>query len=133
MIIANFKSNIVDSQNWIDNFMNSCQQVKCYVGIAPPYIHLSKYLEGIKCLGNQNNLDNDHWNIEIGAQDVDHSSGSRTGAISVEMLEDCGVDFVIIGHSERREFFHEENDLIRKKIDIVNERKLNTTIFSSSI
>ena len=102
MIIANFKSNIVDSQNWIDNFMNSCQQVKCYVGIAPPYIHLSNYLEGIQCLDNQNNLDNDDWNIEIGAQDVDHSSGSRTGAISVEMLEDCGVDFVIIGHSERR-------------------------------
>ena len=128
MIIANFKSNIVDSQNWIDNFMNSCQQVKCYVGIAPPYIHLSNYLEGIQCLDNQNNLDNDDWNIEIGAQDVDHSSGSRTGAISVEMLEDFGVDFVIIGHSERREFFHEENDLIRKKIHIVNESKLNTTI-----
>ena len=64
----------------------------------------------------------------IGAQDVDHSSGSRTGAISIEMLDDVGVEFVIIGHSERREFFHEDNDLIRKKIQAVNESKIGSII-----
>ena len=68
--------------------------------------------------------------MAIGAQDVDHSSGSRTGAISIQMLEECGygVEFVIIGHSERREFFHENNDLIRKKIQALDKSKISTTI-----
>ena len=45
-------------QDWTSDFINTCLPKDFYVGIAPPYIHLSKYLEGIKCLGNQNNLDN---------------------------------------------------------------------------
>ena len=50
------------------------------------------------------------WDIKIGAQDVDYSSGSRTGAVAIKMFEDFGIDFAIIGHSERREYFNEDND-----------------------
>ena len=83
------------------------------VGIAPPSIYITEYSTP---------------KLAIGAQDVDHSSGSRTGAISIEMLDDVGVEFVIIGHSERREFFHEDDDLIRKKIQAVNESKIGSII-----
>ena len=128
MIIANFKSNVIDFDRWVDDFENLCPPVEFNfdesdddlgtehwpeVGIAPPSIYITEYSSS---------------RMVIGAQDVDHSSGSRTGAISIEMLDDVGVGFVIIGHSERREFFYEDNDLIRKKIQAVNESKISSTI-----
>tara|TARA_B100000963_G_scaffold53997_1_gene42152 strand:+ start:4580 stop:5350 length:771 start_codon:yes stop_codon:yes gene_type:complete len=130
MIIANFKSNLINFDRWVDDFVNSCSPVEFYVGIAPPSVYIYEYSNGIKHWGNLDESDHDIFGMAIGAQDVDHSSGSRTGAISIQMLEECGYDieFVIIGHSERREFFHEDNDLIRKKIQAVNESKLSTTI-----
>tara|TARA_Y100000817_G_scaffold314282_1_gene312625 strand:- start:356 stop:1114 length:759 start_codon:yes stop_codon:yes gene_type:complete len=124
MIVANFKSNIVDYRKWVDDFINSCPPVEFYVGMAPPFIYfLNNYVADIEFWSNRDESDHDMWDMQIGAQDVDYSSGSRTGAISVEMLEEY-VNFVIIGHSERREFFHEDNDLIRKKIHAVNESTL---------
>ena len=130
MIIANFKSNLLNFDRWVDDFVNSCPPVDFYVGIAPPSIYIYKYSKSIQNWGNLDESDHDICGMAIGAQDVDHSSGSRTGAISIEMLEECGcgVEFVIIGHSERREFFHEDNDLIRKKIKAVDESKIATTI-----
>ena len=130
MIIANFKSNLVNFDSWVDDFVNSCPPVEFYVGIAPPSVYIYEYSNGIQHWGNLDESGHDMCRMAIGAQDVDHSSGSRTGAISIEMLEECscGVEFVIIGHSERREFFHEDNDLIRKKIQAVDESKISTTI-----
>ena len=130
MIIGNFKSNLVNFDRWVDDFVNSCPPVEFYVGIAPPSVYIYEYSNVIQHWGNSDESDHDVCGMAIGAQDVDHSSGSRTGAISIEMLEECGcgVEFVIIGHSERREFFHEDNDLIRKKIKAVDESKIATTI-----
>ena len=130
MIIGNFKSNLVNFDRWVDDFVNSCPPVEFYVGIAPPSVYIYEYSNGIQRWGNLDESDHDICGMVIGAQDVDHSSGSRTGAISIEMLEECGcdVEFVIIGHSERREFFYEDNDLIRKKIRAVEESKIGTTI-----
>jgi triosephosphate isomerase len=45
-------------------------------------------------------------------------SGAYTGEVSAEMLECIGVDYVILGHSERREYFHETNAILAKKIDL---------------
>ena len=128
MIIANFKSNVVNFDRWAEDFINSCPPVMFYVGLAPPSIYITQYSLGIEHWPDEDNLENDFCRMAIGAQDVDHSSGSRTGAISIEMLDEVGVEFVIIGHSERREFFHEDNDLIRKKIQSVNESKIGRII-----
>ncbi len=55
-------------------------------------------------------------NIKIAAQNVHwEASGAYTGEISCAMLKDLGVDYVIIGHSERREYFGETNEMINKK------------------
>ena len=128
MIIANFKSNLVNFDRWVDDFVNSCPSLEFFVGIAPPSIYIYEYGSVIKHLSSQEELDHDMCEMAIGAQDVDHSSGSRTGAISIEMLDEVGVEFVIIGHSERLEFFHENNDTIRKKIQALDESKISTTI-----
>jgi triosephosphate isomerase len=54
--------------------------------------------------------------IHLGAQHCsEHASGAYTGEVSAEMIRDIGADFVLVGHSERREYHGEkENDLIRR-------------------
>ncbi|MBQ4284538.1 MAG: triose-phosphate isomerase [Lachnospira sp.] len=56
-------------------------------------------------------------NILIGAEDMYYEEkGAYTGEVSPEMLVDAGVKYVIIGHSERREYFKEDDTIINKKI-----------------
>ncbi|MDP3789764.1 MAG: triose-phosphate isomerase [Candidatus Omnitrophota bacterium] len=56
-------------------------------------------------------------NIELGAQDVYwENEGAFTGEVSPAMLKDAGVKYVVIGHSERRTYFHETNETVNKKV-----------------
>jgi triosephosphate isomerase (TIM) len=56
-------------------------------------------------------------NIKLGAQDTFwEKKGAFTGEVSAEMLKDAGCEYVIIGHSERRQFFNETNETVNKKI-----------------
>jgi triosephosphate isomerase len=58
--------------------------------------------------------------IEIGAQDSFwETEGSYTGEISPAMLKNCGVKYVILGHSERRRFVNETDEMVNKKIKAV--------------
>lgn len=60
--------------------------------------------------------------IKVGAQNVYfEQSGAFTGEISPEMLKDIGVDYCIIGHSERREYFGENDESVNKKVKAVLE------------
>ena len=71
--------------------------------IAPPYTHLSKVNELID-------------NVKLSSQNcASEASGAYTGEISPEMLTSTGVEYVIIGHSERRAIFGEDNELLNKK------------------
>lgn len=67
--------------------------------------------------------------VFLGAQNCnDHLKGAYTGEISVGMLNSVGVKYVILGHSERREYFSESNEFLAKKVDTVLEAGL-TPIF----
>lgn len=81
-------------------------QVKTQVIICPPFTSIELAGELIK-----------NTNIRLGAQNV-HSEveGAFTGEVSAKMLKSFGVEFVIIGHSERRTYFNETDDFINKKI-----------------
>jgi triosephosphate isomerase len=78
------------------------------VVLAPPFTFLqsvSKLVGGNKKIG-------------ISAQNVnENESGAFTGEVSVSMLKSVGVQWVIIGHSERREYFKESNEQLAKKVD----------------
>ena len=56
-------------------------------------------------------------NIKIGAQNMHwESNGAYTGEVSAEMLKSIGVEYVIIGHSERRQYFAETDETVNKKL-----------------
>jgi triosephosphate isomerase len=57
--------------------------------------------------------------IEVGAQNCsEHEAGAYTGEVSAPMLGSVGVPYVILGHSERRQYFGENGKLLSKKVDI---------------
>ena len=78
----------------------------CDVLICPPYVSLDRTASIIS----------DSF-IQLGAQDVHwEEQGARTGKISGDMLKDVGVSHVILGHSEQRSYFYEDNRSVNKKI-----------------
>ena len=110
MIIANWKCNGSKAMinEWTNNFLtNYFETNKTFIGIAPPSIYIESLIET-----ELNKLEE----INIGSQDIDISSGARTGAISSDMILDFDCKFSIIGHSERRQLFNETNEEIKQKI-----------------
>lgn len=78
----------------------------CEVVIAPVFVHLKTVADRLE--GS---------NIQVAAQDCASESkfGAHTGEVSAEMLKDVGAKSVIIGHSERRQFYGETNESVNKK------------------
>lgn len=88
---------------------------KTTIVIAPPTIYLERINKNIS---NTNN-------VSLGAQNVDvNLRGAFTGETSILMLQDIGVKYVIIGHSERRLLHHENNDTITKKFCLIKKANL---------
>ena len=67
--------------------------------------------------------------IKLGAQNVHfEAKGAYTGEISASMLTECGVQYVIVGHSERREYFGETDETVNKRAKAALEAGLNVII-----
>jgi triosephosphate isomerase (TIM) len=80
------------------------------VVLIPPFTHLNAVSRMLA----------DTKNISSGAQNCsNHASGAYTGEISASMLQSVGAQYVIIGHSERRQYFNEHNDWLARKVDAV--------------
>lgn len=78
------------------------------VMVCPPSIHLS----GVAAIAAGSKV------LEVGGQNMHQAeSGAYTGEISGAMLKSYGINSVLLGHSERRAYFHEGNDLLRQKVD----------------
>lgn len=64
----------------------------------------------------QTTIDGDNMMIKYGAQDVSvHDNGAFTGEVSTAMLAKLGCTYVVVGHSERREYHHESDELVNAK------------------
>ncbi|MFQ3576043.1 MAG: triose-phosphate isomerase [Cytophagales bacterium] len=87
------------------------------VVLCAPYVHLSALSKIVS------------GKVKLGAQNCHQKkSGAFTGEISAEMLKSIGVEYVILGHSERREYFKESDELLASKVDVALEHGL-TPIF----
>lgn len=93
------------AKDLLAKLVESCKNAKNEVIFCPPFLSLEAAL---KNAGNS---------LHIGAQNVHfENAGAFTGEISAQMLVDIGVEYVIIGHSERREYFAETDEIINKKV-----------------
>jgi triosephosphate isomerase len=110
IIAGNWKMNnnlseTTDLINGIKAALPSSQSEKTIVIICPPYTSLEtaqRLLSGSF--------------IKLGAQDVSlYDSGAYTGEVSLSMLKSVGCSYVIVGHSERRQYHQETNEIINQK------------------
>ena len=80
----------------------------CEVAVLPPFTDIRSV---------QTLVDGDKLNIRYGAQDLSaHDSGAYTGEISGAMLAKLGCTYVTVGHSERRQYHDEGNELVNQKV-----------------
>ena len=109
LIVANWKmnKNIEEAISFINEFKILIKNIKnTEIVICAPYTPLFEIKKYIK-----------NTNIKLGAQNMYfEEKGAFTGEISPLMLKDAGCEYVILGHSERREFFNEDDSLINKKL-----------------
>lgn len=109
MIAANWKLNktISETQEFISGLIPAVKDLSGVdIVIAPPFTSLSAAAEKLK-----------GTNVTLAAQNVFYEEkGAYTGEISPLMLIDIGCKYVIVGHSERRQYFNETDDIVNKKI-----------------
>jgi len=112
LIVANWKCNpttLKESKQLFDSIKKGVKNIKSTeVVICPPFVYLSA-VAGVP-FGSEGGL-------ALGAQNCFwEEKGAYTGEISVPMLKNLGIKYVIIGHSERRKYFRETDKEINKKI-----------------
>ena len=108
VIAGNWKMNMLPNETikFIEEFESLVKDTKNEVILCVPYTDLFYAL----------NFAQD-TNIKIGAQNMHfEESGAYTGEVSAKMLKSIGVEYIIIGHSERRQYFNETDETVNKKI-----------------
>jgi len=96
----------VEFVNTLKNIFRDVPEDKVEISICPPFTNLRDVWQVIK-----------GTNIKLGAQNLyPKAEGAFTGEISPLMLRALGVHYVIVGHSERRQYFNETNQFINEKV-----------------
>ncbi len=108
IIAGNWKMNKLPSETYdfVKEVAEATKGAECEVVCCTPYVCLAPAIEAAK-----------GTHVKIGAENLHfEDKGAFTGEVSADMLKDMGVTYVIIGHSERREYFAETDETVNKKI-----------------
>src|ERR1700733_4956020 len=113
IVAGNWKMNL-DYNEGLSLFSEIINMVKDEVTgaqeavVCSPFIHLHSLVQLAKCYNK----------VSVGAQNAHQAeSGAYTGEISAKMVHSVGAEYVILGHSERRQYFGETNELLARKTD----------------
>ena len=120
VIAGNWKMNMLpnETMEYIENFSKLVKDTQNEVILCVPYIDLFYALMAAQ-----------DTNIKIGAQNMHFAeSGAYTGEVSAKMLKSIGVEYVIIGHSERRQYFAETDESVNKKVKAAFENELKPIV-----
>jgi len=107
IIAGNWKMNKTrpEAKKLIEELIPIAEKSTCGVVICVPYTNLETAVELTK-----------GTNIKVGAENCHfEKSGAYTGEISAEMLVEIGVEYVVLGHSERRQYFAETDETVNKR------------------
>ena len=116
IVAGNWKMNMTPSQavKLVEELKPLVQSDDVDVVYCVPAIDIVPVVEAVK-----------GTNVEVGAENLYiEDSGAFTGEISADMLVDAGVKYVVIGHSERREYFGETDEFLNKKVKKAIEKGL---------
>lgn len=108
VIAANWKMHktVVQAVSFARDFLNRLEDTECEVVICPPFTALAPVAEILKQGG-----------IALGAQNMFwEDEGAYTGEVSPGMLTEIGCKYVILGHSERRQYFGETDESVNRKV-----------------
>ncbi len=108
IIAGNWKMNKLPSETYdfVKEVAEATKGASCEVVCCTPYVCLAPAVEAAK-----------GTHVKIGAENLHfEDKGAFTGEVSADMLVDMGVQYVIIGHSERREYFAETDETVNKKV-----------------
>lgn len=113
IVAGNWKMNmdINEGKELVDGVLTGMPSLSenAIVVICPPFIHLQQ-----AAVQTKNTM-----HVYIGAQNCySAETGAYTGEVSAPMIKSTGAQYVILGHSERREYFNETNEMLAKKTDV---------------
>jgi len=118
IVVANFKMNLVlkfEIENWVRGFLRYKQELstaKTKIVLAPPILSTLNFIEKFKEIKS----------ISIGLQDAFwERKGSFTGGVSASTLKSYGGEYVILGHSERKKYFGETEEVVAYKLQGVSK------------
>ena len=120
VIAGNWKMNMLpnEAMTFIEQITPMVKNTQNEVILCVPYTDLFYCLLGVQ-----------NTNIKIGAQNMHwEEKGAYTGEVSAQMLKSIGVEYVIIGHSERRQYFAETDETVNKKIKSALQHELKPII-----
>ena len=120
VIAGNWKMNMLPNETikFIEDFAPLVKDTQNEVILCVPYTDLFYALLNVQ-----------ETNIKIGAQNMHfEGKGAYTGEISAQMLKSINVEYVIIGHSERRQYFNETDETVNKKIKAAFENELKPIV-----
>jgi triosephosphate isomerase len=109
IVAGNWKMNndLAQTESLLSDLKKQTKTTNAEVMVAPTFTNLYKAFEALR-----------ETDIEVVAQNMHFAeNGAYTGEISARMLKSVGVETVILGHSERREYFNETDELLAKKVD----------------
>ena len=110
MVAGNWKmnKNLQEGVALATELKNSVKNPSCEVVIGTPFIHLATIAELLK--GSP---------IAVAAENcADKASGAFTGEVSAEMVASTGATYCILGHSERRQYYHETPEILKEKVEL---------------
>ena len=121
IVAGNWKMNLTfdEAETLVDDILDRLDEqedMNCEVIICPPFPYLEMLTD----------YEFDEQRFNVGAQNCSaYDKGAYTGEVSAKMLKSIDVDYCIVGHSERRKYFGETNEILAEKINRLIENNMS--------
>ena len=121
IVAGNWKMNLTfdEADELVNDMLDRLEEeheLKCEVIVCPPFPYLEMLTD----------MEFEEQKFNVGAQNCSaYDKGAYTGEVSAKMLKSLDVDYCIIGHSERRKYFGETNEILAEKVNRVIENNMS--------